>query len=64
MAEDSAVEGVLRAEYGLLCIGDTFKKAFDEYAAQQNVKTIPRAFYTSLHCCLKSSKRINDSLLL
>jgi len=39
---DDAVESVLRAEYGLLCMADTFKKAFDDFAMEQSVKTIPR----------------------
>jgi hypothetical protein len=33
---DHAVESVLLAEYGLLCMADTFKQAFDNFANDQS----------------------------
>ena len=39
-----AIQSVLRAEYGLLCIGDVFKKEFDTFAKENNVTTIPSTY--------------------
>ena len=41
--ENAAVESVLRAEYGLLCVGDTLKQEFDRHARECSVLTIPGA---------------------
>jgi hypothetical protein len=41
--ENASVESVLRAEYGLLCVGDTLKKEFDRHAQECGVVTIPGA---------------------
>ncbi|KAF8952860.1 hypothetical protein BDZ97DRAFT_1909005 [Flammula alnicola] len=41
--EQSAVESVLRAEYALLCIGNTLKQEFDSHAQEYGATSIPSA---------------------
>ena len=42
MMGSASVESVLRAEYGLLCVGDTLKQEFDRHAQECGISTIPR----------------------
>jgi hypothetical protein len=35
------VEQILKVEYGLLCLGDFFKKEFDMHASTNDTHTIP-----------------------
>jgi hypothetical protein len=44
---DISIQSVLRAEYALLCIGDFFKKEFDNFAEEHNITTIPSAYQVS-----------------
>lgn len=37
--ENSAVQGVMEAEYALLCVGDALKYEFDEHARQSGIYT-------------------------
>lgn len=37
----SEVHDILEAEYKLLCLGDSFKLAFDAHAENKGVDTIP-----------------------
>jgi hypothetical protein len=45
---DINIRSVLWAEYGLLCIGNAFKKEFDAFAKEHNVTTIPSAYQSLL----------------
>lgn len=36
------VENLMREEYRLLCFGDWVKKAFDSYAKENGVHSLPR----------------------
>ncbi|PPQ79723.1 hypothetical protein CVT26_016028 [Gymnopilus dilepis] len=42
---DESVLQVLKAEYSLLCIGDTLKREFDQYAKECSVVSIPKFYF-------------------
>ena len=57
--DDTSVQSVLRAEYGLLCVSNTLKQEFDHHAQECGTVTIPGRYFSLVYALNFKSLTMN-----